>query len=199
MFRHLLILFLLAGWVRSSFGQTTQPAPAGWEQTVQKMAQSLVDGDETKSVASVDCYVRSFDSASTKQIADVVAHTSGATLIMAKAYLFPGGAIAADIGAAVAQSQLPDDLKKLLVPAEGDPTIKANATATRWAQGALSAANDDPIAVLVFVTGDGSQSSGADLQVFFVMLKGHSDTSRNYTVTQVVYGDSQQAAMTAAR
>ena len=143
--------------------------------------------------------IRSFDSTTSKQFADVTAHTSGATLLMAHAYIFPGGAIAGDIGAAVADSQISDDLKKLLVPAEGDPTAKANATATRWVQSALNAANGEPIAVLVYFTGDATQIGAADGQILFVMLKGRKDSTGAYVTSQIVYGDSQQAAVVAAQ
>src|SRR5947207_3160281 len=116
----LLILFLLAGWIAPANAQTTRPAPAAWDQVVQAVAKSLtVAGDEAKDYLSDDCSVRSFE-LSSKQLADVAAHSEGATLLLAKAYVSPGGAIAGDIGAAVNDSLVSDDVKKLLVPAEGD-------------------------------------------------------------------------------
>jgi hypothetical protein len=197
--RYLLILLLLAGGVSRACAQTTQPAPVAWEQTVQTVAKSLAAGDDCAAQTTADCFIRSFDSASTRHLADVAAHTSGATLLMAKAYLFPDGAIAGDIGAAVSGSQVSDDVKKLLVPPDADGIAKANVTAVRWVQSALSAASADPVAVLVFYTGDPSQAASPDGQVLFVMLKGHKDSAGTYLVNQIVYGDSQQASMTSAR
>jgi hypothetical protein len=195
----LLMMFVLAGWASSSCAQTTQPAPAAWDQSVQAFAKSLVTGDDCKAGLTGDCAIRSFDSTASRQIADVTAHASGATLLMAHAYLFPGGAIAGDIGAAVADSQVPDDVKKRLVPPVGDPTAKANATATRWVQSALAAGDGEPIAVLVLFTGDLTQSTTSDGQILFIMLKGRKDSTGAYFISQIVYGDSQQAAVVSAR
>src|SRR5580765_1291664 len=122
---YLLIALLLAGWVTSTAAQTTQPAPAAWENTVRALARSLVTGEEAKAQRTDDCSIRSFNSSS-RQIADLTAHTCNSTLLMAKAYLFPGGAIAGDVGAAVQDAQVSDEVKKILVPAEGDPTARAN-------------------------------------------------------------------------
>ena len=166
---------------------------------MQTLAKSLVSGDDCKPLIAPDCFIRAFDSASVRQIEDVAAHTGGATQILAKAYLFPGGTIASDIGSAVAEAQVSDDVKKMLVPGDADASAKANATATHWLQNALTAANDDPIAVLVYVTTDPSQTSSADGQILFVMLKGHKDSAGNYLVSQIVYGDPRQASMASAR
>ena len=92
----------------------------------------------------------------------------------AKAYLFPGGTIASDIGSAVAEAQVSDDVKKMLVPGDADASAKANATATHWLQNALTAANDDPIAVLVYVTTD----SGPDEQHRWTNLVRHAQGSQ---------------------
>src|SRR5207253_2071365 len=125
--RCLLILFLLAGWANSVCAQTTQPASPEWDQAVQMFAKaSAAAGEDCKPLLANDCCIRSFDSGSNRQIADLMAHTSGNTLLMARAYVFPAGTVAADIGAAVNDSQVSDDVKRLLVPAEGDATAKAN-------------------------------------------------------------------------
>jgi hypothetical protein len=197
--RYLLMMFVLAGWVQSVCAQTTQPAPAEWDQAVQTVAKALTSGDDCKSLIAGDCFIRSFDSASVRQLDDVNAHTNGSTLLMAKSYLFPGGDIATDIAASVAEAKVSDDVKKLLTPVDADAATKANATAVHWVQNALSAANNDPVAILVFLGCDTSDTTAPECQILFVMLKGHKDSAGAYQVSQVVYGTSQQAAMASAR
>jgi hypothetical protein len=195
----LLILFLLAGGAGNAYAQTTQPTPAEWDQTVQSVAKSFTTGDDCKSLVCDECTIHSFDSVNTKQLADVTAHTGGSTLLMAKSYQFPDGAIAADIAAAVTGAQVSDDVKKLLVPPDSDAIFRANITATRWVQNSLTAANGDPVAVLLFFVSDTSQANTPDGKILFVMLKGRRDANGAYQITQIVYGDPQQAAMTSAR
>ena len=192
------LLLIVGAWVAPIDAQTTQPAPAAWQQTAQTIAASLASGQECRSLLANDCAIRAFDGPSSRQLADVCAHTSGATLLLAKAYTFPGGAIAADIGAAVQGSGASDDIKHLLVPAEGDPTTKANTTATRWVQNALAPASGDPVAVLVYLTANSDQTADSDGQILFVLLKARADSDDHYSINQIVYGDTQQAAVTSA-
>jgi hypothetical protein len=193
------ILMLLAAVVLPAAAQTTQPAPGTWDQAVQAAAKAFSSQDECTAFLCDDCIVRSFDTTAAKQIEDVEAHASGATLLMARSYQFPDGTIASDIGAAVVDSQVPDDLKKLMSPGDTDSAAKANQTATRWVQNALGANAGDPVAVLVYFISDASQSKAADGQMLFVMLKGRQNAKGDYQVSQVVYGNSQQAAVTSAR
>jgi len=199
MMRYLLILLLLAGGVSQACAQTTQPAPAAWEQTVQTVAKSLAAGDECAAQTTADCFIRSFDSASTRHLPDVAAHTSGTTLLMAKAYLYPGAPIAADIGAAISDSEVTDEVKKLLVPTDADATARANTIASQWAQSALGLGKSEPFAVLVYYIRDVTRVESPDERILFVMLKGRKDRGGSYLVTQIIYGDSQQAALAAAR
>jgi hypothetical protein len=189
----------LAGVVASATAQTTQPAPQAWDQTVQAAAKSLSSSDDCRHFICDDCVLRSFETSSPRQIDDVVAHTNGASLLMAKAYVFPGTTIATDMAQAVTDTQVPDEVKKLLVPGDADAAAKANLTAQRWVQNSLGAATGDAVAVLVFFTGQVTQSTTTDGQVFFVMLKGRPDSSGSYLISHIVYGDSQQAAVTSAR
>jgi hypothetical protein len=193
------MMLVLAGWARPVCAQTTQPAPAEWDQAVQTFASALASSDDhSKQQLSDDCIIRSFDS-STKQLADLTAHTGGTNLLAAKAYLYPGGNIAGDIATAVAGSIASDDVKKLLTPAEGGATDKANSVAARWVQSLLSPADADPFAVMVFYTGDVTHADTTEAQILFVMVRGRKDSSGSYVISQVVYGNSQQAAVVAAR
>ena len=54
-------------------------------------------------------------------------------------------------------------------------------------------------AVLVYFIDDPNRVESPDGQVLFVLLKGRKDAGGSFAVTQIVYGDSQQAAMTAIR
>ena len=54
-------------------------------------------------------------------------------------------------------------------------------------------------ATLVFFTGNVTHTETPGGQILFVLLKGRRDSSGSYLVTQIVYGDSQQAAIVAAR
>src|SRR4051812_20739806 len=105
---------LLLSIASPALAQTTQPAPAAWVQTVQSFAKGL-DSNDAHGVLTADCVIRSFDTSAPKQAADLTAHTDGATLLLTKAYIFPSETIATDIGAAVADSKVPDDVKKLLI------------------------------------------------------------------------------------
>jgi len=195
----LLIAFLLAGWAAPVSAQTTQPAPAGWEKTVQAVAKGMTgDSDAYQRLLANECIVRSFGTHA-KQLDDVIAHTDGAQLLMAKAYVYPGAAIAAEIGTAISDSEVTDEVKKLLVPSDGDATARANTSAMQWAQSALGLANREPFAVLVYYIRDVTRVESPDERILFVMLKGRKDRDGAFLVTQIIYGDSQQAALAAAR
>ena len=198
----LLFLILIAIAAPVS-GQTTQPAPEAapveWEGTVQALSKSFsTGGADCKAMIAADCTVRAFD-ASSRELPALFAHTHGATVLMAKAYVFPGGSIATDIATAIADSQVSEDVKKALTPAEGDPSVRANVTATRWAQSSLLLTSSDRFAVMVFANPDSGDTAQTDGQVFFVLLKARRDNTDGYRISHIVYGDSQQATMTSAR
>jgi hypothetical protein len=195
----LLMLCLGALLVTPASAQTTQPAPKAWEHIVQNLSTALAAGNEECGTHLADeCTVRSFRS-SLKLLADLTAHTNGASVLLAKGYLFPSESIATDIAGAVQDSEAPDEVKKILVPADADAAARANATATRWAQSALSLGNSDAFAVMVFLKNDSGSAQAAESKVFFVLLKARSSADGSYRVTQIVYGDSQQATVAAAR
>ena len=196
---HLLIALAWAGVVWPILAQTTQPAPPEWDQTVQAIAKVMTSGDSSSAPqVSDNNTIRSFDG-SAKQWPDLIAHTGGATLLSAKSYIFPYDGIAADIAAAIKGSNVSDDIKKTLVPPDGDPTEKANATASRWAQNELTLASEEPFAVLVFLAPDPNHPDSGDGLILFVLLKGQKDSSGAYAVSQIVFGNSQQAAVVSAR
>jgi hypothetical protein len=85
------------------------------------------------------------------------------------------------------------------VPAEGDATTKANATATTWVQNALAANNGDVVAVVVFFTGEIAHADTPEGQILFVLIKGKRESSGTYLINQIVFGDPQQAAVSSAR
>lgn len=200
----LLVIVVLLAISSPVLGQTTQPSsaappPAKWEALIQGIAKSLVAGrNDTGPYLSDPCTIRSFNAPSKTQ-ADLIAHTRGATLLMAKAYVFPGGAVASDIAGAVVDAAVPDDIKKALTPAEGEPTIRANATAGLWVQNAIGISEGDAYAVIVYANSESAQSPTAQGGVFFVLARGRCATDGSYLVTHIVYGDSQQATMTSAR
>jgi hypothetical protein len=199
MFRRVIGL-LLAFWIVQAQAQTTQPAsappPAGWSEAVEHLSNCLAQvSDGPRSQIAGDCTIRSFD-ASSRVISDVTAYTGGSTLLLAKAYTYPGNTIADDIGSIVSSAQISDEIKRLLMPAEGD--TRANSTADKWVQTALNLSAGDNFAVLVYFTGDVTHASTAEGQILFVLLKARKDAGGSYLVSQIVFGDGQQASNASA-
>jgi hypothetical protein len=197
MFRWLIAL-TLALTVISAKAQTTQPVsppPVAWSEAVDHLSTGLVQSnDSSQTQICADCTIRSFGG-STRLLSDITACTSGATLLMAKAYTYPGGKIADDIGSCISSAQVSGDIKRLLMPAEGD--TRANGTADKWVRDALNLSAGENFAVLVYFTGDVTHADNPEGQILFVLLKAKKDGD-SYSVAQIVFGDGQQASNASA-
>jgi hypothetical protein len=203
MFRWLIAFILTLLMFRAS-AQTTQPAkdspstppPAAWSEAVDRLANCLTQqSSDGHSQISADSAIRSFDG-STRVISDVTAYTGGATLLMAKAYSCPANTIADDIGSCISSATVSGEIKRLLMPAEGD--TRANSTAEKWVRDALNLAAGENFAVLVYFTGDVTHADSPEGQILFVLLKARKDAAGAYSASQIVFGDGQQASNASA-
>jgi hypothetical protein len=192
------ILIMLPLLGRAALAQTTQPAEPPtieqWNQSVQHFGEALAIPDNEKNAAelSADCSIRSFKESS--ELATLTAHTAGLNLIFSKGYIAPVMTLAADVTNAVSSDSIPSSIKDLFLPANPDAAMKADLTAQKWLERVLSITKGQYIGVIIYLKADTNHSDAGATQAFFVLVKGEADSSNAIHITQVVFGDPQQAA-----
>lgn len=192
--RVVIALLLLGGITAPVNAQTTKPSEA-WTSVVRQFANSLTDpnaADDCKANLSDDCAVRSFkDSANT--VATLMARTSGANLLFARAYIAPVTSLASDVANSVGSIRaIPDSLKKLFIPADEDAS-KADNVAALWMSHVLNLTDGQSAGVLIYLIADPSLPDSSQPQAMLVLIKGQVDSDGAYHITQIVFGDPQQA------
>jgi hypothetical protein len=189
------IALLLVCWLYApANAQTTKPSEA-WVGVVHQFANSLSDpngADDSKATLSDDCAVRSFkDSGNT--VATLAAHLSGANLLLANAYTAPVTTLASDVANSIGTSRnLPDSVRKMFIPADGDAS-KADSVAALWMSRVLNLTDGQSAGVLIYLVADPIHPDSSQPQAILVLIKGQADLDGAYHVTQIVFGDPQQA------
>jgi hypothetical protein len=197
--RAAIVLLLVCGLNALANAQTTKPSVA-WVGVVQQFAKSLADpngADDSKATLSDDCGVRSFkDSANT--VATLAARTSGANVLLANAYTAPVTSLASDVANSIGlASNVPDSVKKMFIPADGD-TSKADNVAALWMSRVLNLTDGQSAGLLIYLIADPNhpettQPQAIQPQAMLVLIKGQADSDGAFHITQIVFGDPQQA------
>jgi hypothetical protein len=110
-------------------------------------------------------------------------------LIGAHAYQQAPLSMAADLAADFKRAEdLPELVRRRMIPQEVAQMTRANATAVEWIEGAfdvkVSESDGTPVAVLVFW-----REHRDDLKPVFVLLRGQQDSLGVFHVIAAVYGD----------
>jgi hypothetical protein len=196
MMRH--AIFWLASLVAVgavAIGQTTtQPAVAAWSAVADQFTAALLKG-ETKAASSLatdPITIVRVGSVESIELATLVHHATGGTVLASHIYSFPPLAMAADLAADFkTASQVPDSLKELMIPQDDEGMKRANATAIQWLAQALGAEKGTPVAVVLLlpVTPPDAKAPAVPL---LVLIKGDQGLDGAIHVSRVVYGTPQQ-------
>jgi hypothetical protein len=186
---------------RASTTTTTPIARAAmtrdWPLAVGNFAKAVVDDMDpvgaVRDYTDLDCTVRCFDG-SNLQMIDVINRAAGTVVVCAHGYRAPATSIASDLAADIANSTaVPDDVKKDMLPDEGEQTKRANDTALQWVTRELQPGEADPIGVIVLWSTDAPANTPIKQRLVILLVRGETATDGTYRIKQVVYGDPQQA------
>lgn len=199
-------LLLLAS---EAVGQTTQPAPLQWAQTVSSIADALTcDSGGRAGIQSVESLlpdevtIQRFGSGERYSAERLREQTCGMMVIADRVYAWPADQIASDIADDLRnQESLPQSLKREFVPSDDAQAKRANATAQRWISSQLQPGSGQVVAVVVLWEPRSLSATSLSLgitpmparQPVFVLLKGQKTAADSYAVVQISYGDMENA------
>jgi hypothetical protein len=202
--------FLAMLLVASTSGQststpTTAPVPQGWSDLVGKVSSMLCEDPTPPALSdtiSDDVPIRELNSSGIQSRYRLQEKTAGMTIISAHAYAWPAATIASDLAADIKQfDSFPEPLRKQFALRDDANSSKANTVAQQWLGGVLQPANGQYVAVILLwrqpaATAAGSitlNSTTEARQPLFVLIKGTRSDDDQFHVTQIAYGDADQA------
>lgn len=190
------VVFLaLAG---SAWAQTTKPAEQQWVQVVKEFTRAVAAGEDAAvaPLLSSSLSIRAFDSRA-DSLAALMARAGKGQLLGAHADMHEplsmAAALAADFKTA---TDVPEQVKRHMVPANDAEMTRANATAVQWLSLELQARSGDPVAVITLWCSRApdplpraSDPGAVDMEPIFILLKGEETTSGQFRIKTVVFGN----------
>src|SRR4051812_9784256 len=146
---------------------TTRPTRSAWQCVVDRFAEALVNAEisdeATAELLTDGAAIREFNLTPRQSPEQFRAKLHGTRLVIAKGYLETPTALASDIALEVKdKSELPDEVKRRLTPADNDTIKRANSTAGRWIATSLMTSGSEPFGVIVlWREADGSAAASA--------------------------------------
>jgi len=176
--------------------QTTQPSsPLAWPAVVCSAAEALVADDVAtfRSLMNEKASIRTFQKDGDVDV--TCKAIQGARILGAHAYINPPLVMAADLAADFKNAtDLPEEIRKRMLPVDDDDMKRANATAAQWVASALAAHPGEFVAVIVVWKDESVQpvsltdqapSQGA---VQFVLLKGEEIAPGDFRISLALMG-----------
>ena len=196
MMRHVVFCWITLFTVTLAGGQavTTQPAVAAWSKIAETFTSALVKGDTdaARSTATDPVTIVRAGSVEPIDLATLVHHANGGTVLAFHIYSFPPLAMAADLAADFKTStQVPDSLKELMIPEDDEGMKRANATAIQWLAQSLGAVKGTPVAVVLLMPSTPADAKTPTLPLL-LLVRGDDSPSEPLHVSRVVYGTPQQ-------
>jgi hypothetical protein len=172
-------------------GQTTRPAAEAlpqWERMVSSLTAAVAarDGQAIQSLVGGDCRVGRFNAGTDGDGSELIDAVSTGIVLGDHAYIFPAGALAADIAQDVNSSSLVPDLAKRSLNL-GDQ--RARSIAMQWIAQALNGNDGELVGVIVLW--DSRPEAEDQRRLSFVLVKGQWD-GQGLKFTRIVYGDPLQ-------
>ncbi|HTL27910.1 MAG TPA: hypothetical protein VL282_01765 [Tepidisphaeraceae bacterium] len=180
----------------AAHAQTTQPTADAWNTRVQALARLLAhpaDDANFRAAMTDDAIVRGLDGLSTP-FSQLATSALDAEIITARGYQMPATSIAADIAADFsAAANVPDDIKRVMVP-PGDKEMRAaNDVALQWMSQTLIAREGQHIGVIILrgkaSTTQPASSAEESRALIMILIKGHPENDTTPQITHVVFGD----------
>jgi hypothetical protein len=197
--------FLLMLLLASTSGQTTPPAvPQGWNDLIAKVSSMLCEDPAPASLSdaiSDDVTIRELNSSGIQSRYRLQEKTAGTTIISSHAYTWPAAAtIASDLAADIKQvDALPDPLRKQFSLPDDSSANHANLVAIQWLGNLLRPADGQEVAVILVWHQPPAAGSVAtnfaneSKPPLFVLIKGAKGSDDQFHITQIAYGDADQA------
>ena len=195
--------FLMMLLMASTSAQTAPPpVPQGWSDLVSKIGSMLCEDPAPAALSdsiSDDVPIRELSSSGVQSRYRLQEKTAGTTIISTHAYAWPAATIASDLAADVKQFEaLPEPLRKQFVLNDDSNASHANNTAQQWIGALLQPASGQYVAVILLwqtpaATGNVASSNAETKQPLFVLIKGTKGDDDQFRITQIAYGDADQA------
>jgi hypothetical protein len=204
--------FLVMLLIASTSGQTTPNAPAtpstlpvpqGWSDLVGKVSSLLCEDPAPPALSdsiSDDIPIRELNSTGMQSRYRLQEKTASTTIVAAHAYAWPAPTVASDLAADIKQfDALPEPLRKQFALRDDTDSAKANTVAQQWLGGVLRPGNGQFVAVILLwhpptTTGNATLNSTTEPKLpLFVLIKGAKGDDDQFHITQIAYGDADQA------
>jgi hypothetical protein len=196
--------FLLMLLMASTSGQTTPPAvPQGWSDLVGKVSSMLCEDPAPAALSDSitdDVSIRELSSSGIQSRYRLQEKTAGTTIISAHAYAWPAATIASDLAADIKQyDSLPDPLRKQFALPDDSSANRANTVAAQWLGNLLRPADGQNVAVILVwhqppPAGSIATNPTAESKPpLFILIKGIKGSDDQFRITQIAYGDADQA------
>lgn len=207
-FRLLCVVILAHASVARAQAPATQPSPPEWGQVVGIVARGLTGNAEVASTVHAllpdEVPVRRFGSAELLNREKMQQQTEGLSVISSRAYVWSAETIATDLASDLkACESFPDALRQQFVPRDASDVKRANSIAQLWVNSILRPTPGQLVAVVILweppppVTTTslllGTNALSAVKQPVFVLIKGIKTDNGEYHITQIAFGDAQQA------
>lgn len=183
-------VLMLAGEARGQ-AEEVSPLKDPWNQAVLRLSQVLADGDAAALVSSLAEGVtyRAFDAKSADAV-HLLARTKKGTVLFNQGYSQTPQTLAADIARSVRDAQVPETIKRSLIPQSEAQTVRANATAEQWIHESLEPKAGERIGVIVLWCEREANDKAGKSELLFVLLKADQDEALPRMRT-ILYGHPQ--------
>ena len=185
------IALALAG-VSPAPAQTTRPAPAGFGELLQKLAEHLVDRDLSPltEVLAEDATIDSF--ADGQQPPEKLMQVlSGTIPVSARAYGQSPSSLASDLAEDFEHNkQVPDNVRRDMIP-DSESIVRANVTACQWVMQTLDPGRRHAVGVIVVCPHPEPaplNKRPIPVQPIFVLIKAEMDGGK-FKIRQIVFGN----------
>lgn len=184
----------------AAWAQTSQPAesPKTWEQTVQVLADALVNSSERDRLAAVlppGTAVRRFDRLDPEDRLSLRETTGGAVVVASLSYTSSPTTMATDLANSLRDAEfVPEAIRNEFMPDGDAPSKGANETAAHWISTTLQPGVEQPVGVVVLwqQRAPRTPSEQPTGLLIFVLVKGQPVSATEHRITQVIYGDTRQ-------
>lgn len=181
------LIFLMALTFAPARGQSSPDlATESWQSQVEAFALGISSGGSIEALVSSDATLREFGATETRPVGSLSTVVSASRVISAHAGTNPMIGLASDLSADARDAELETRFIQVLDVTESNRR-DADSLAARWVAAELGAQTEDPIALIVLF-----QSTQADSQLHFILVKGRQQAGGKTVVVHVVHATLDQ-------
>ncbi|MCC7349181.1 MAG: hypothetical protein IT446_01305 [Phycisphaerales bacterium] len=189
-----IVMGLLGVFGATSAAQSTRPARMTWESAVEQFTRDVLDGELVGVRANLDekTIIRQFGAQETCDLVLLMDRIREASLLGQHAYDDLPATMAGDIAADFRSAgNVPDDFRQYMNPQDEQQMQQANQIARQWVGDVLSAAEQEPVGIIVCWQGGthDAELGATRPQPLFVLVKGRRNVDGEYRIAQIVFGN----------